>query len=104
MGVHHLSEITSQRIAHGRAPQTPAALIERGTARAQTVISGALADIVAGAGAVKPPVTFGVGEVVNLREPLTWFEPASIETGVTEPDFQPRPTLSPQPQLGFEIR
>lgn len=104
MGVQHLSEITSQLIAHGRAPQTPAAVIERGTTQAQTVISGALADIAARAGAVKPPATLVVGEVVNLREQLAWFEPASIETGATKPDFQPRPTLSPQPQLGFAIR
>lgn len=98
MGVQHLPEIVAQLSAQGRAPHTPVAIIERGTTQAQTVVSGTLADITVRARAVKPPATLVVGEVVNLRERLAWFEPAAIETETTPTDFQPRPAFSPQHQ------
>ncbi len=85
MGVQHLSEITTQLIAHGRAPQTPAAVIQRGTTPAQVVITGTLADIARRAQAIQPPATLVVGKVVKLRQQLAWFESASIKpTGVTQ--------------------
>lgn len=100
MGVEHLSEITSQLIAHGRARHTPAAVIERGTTQAQVVVHGTLADIATRAKAIKPPATLVVGEVVNLRERLAWFESASIEAQTSPTDFQLRPT----PVLDFALR
>ncbi len=75
MGVGHLAEIASQLTAHGRSPQTPAAVIGWGTTAAQVVVQGTLADIAEKAKEVSPPATIVVGEVVNLRQELDWFNP-----------------------------
>lgn len=72
MGVANLPQIVSKLIEHGRNPETPAALIRWGTKPAQEVITTTLAD--APNANVKPPAIFVVGEVVNLREELKWFD------------------------------
>ena len=76
MGVGQLAQITERLIAGGRAPSTPAALIEWGTLPRQRVITGTLGDIVArAAGAeIGPPAVAVVGEAVRLRETLRWFD------------------------------
>jgi len=78
MGLIGLPLICEQLIAHGRAKDTPAALIEQGTTAKQRVISAALADLPAKAAAeqAKAPTLLIVGEVVRLREKLSWFCPS----------------------------
>lgn len=73
-GVKRLPEITAALIAHGRDPQTPAAVIRCGTRPEQQVIAGTLADIAARAVGLSSPVVAVVGNVVSLRERLNWFE------------------------------
>ena len=76
MGVENLPHITAQLIANGRPADTPAAVIRWGTKPEQEVLVttvGAAAEAVAKAG-LKPPAIFIVGEVVNLREQLAWFD------------------------------
>lgn len=77
MGMAHLPEIAKQLVAHGRSPDTPVALIERGTTANQVVVQGRLVDIVSKAGLRNSPVTIIIGDVVNLRQQLNWFDPAS---------------------------
>ena len=72
MGVANLPQIVSKLIEHGRAPDTPAALIRWGTKSAQKVLLTTLAE--APSQKISPPAIFVVGEVVNLREQLRWFE------------------------------
>mgnify|MGYP002624735718 CR=1 FL=1 len=72
MGVANLPQIVDKLIEHGRAPDTPAALIRWGTKPAQEVFVTTLAE--APNVAIEPPAIFVVGEVVNLREQLKWFE------------------------------
>ena len=72
MGVANLPQIVSKLIEHGRAPDTPAALIRWGTKSAQKVLLTTLAE--APSKKISPPAIFVVGEVVNLREQLRWFE------------------------------
>ena len=72
MGVANLPQIVSKLIEHGRAPDTPAALIRWGTKPAQKVLLTTLAE--APSKKISPPAIFVVGEVVNLREQLKWFE------------------------------
>lgn len=72
MGVANLPQIVDKLITHGRAPSTPAALIRNGTRPAQEVIVTTLAE--APNANVKPPAIFVVGEVVNLRDKLKWFD------------------------------
>jgi uroporphyrinogen III methyltransferase/synthase len=76
MGVKNLGQITEALIAHGKSPDTPAALIRRGTTPQQEVIAGTLGTIVELAQARKfsPPAILVVGKVVDLRDTLNWFE------------------------------
>ena len=77
MGVENLDEIASQLIDHGRAPSTPIALTRWATwAGRQETLTGTLADIVErvrSSGFTAPAVTI-VGDVVDLREKLRWFD------------------------------
>ncbi len=76
MGVRQLARNIEQLIHHGRAPHTPAAVIQWGTWPRQRSVSGTLSDIerkVHEAG-IEAPAVFVVGEVVALREKLNWFE------------------------------
>ena len=73
MGVRHLAELTRQLIAHGRAPETPAAVIQQGATPQQRVVVGTLADIAERARSIESPATTVIGEVVALREQLAWF-------------------------------
>ena len=75
MGLDRLPLLTSGLVRHGRDPQTPAACIERGTTPQQRVVVSTLEQLagdVAVAG-LRAPVATVVGEVVRLRESLSWF-------------------------------
>ena len=77
MGLVSLAEICLQLIVHGMDANMPAAVVQQGTTRNQRVVVGTLhtlADLVAAAD-MKPPCLTIVGEVVNLREKLDWFQP-----------------------------
>ena len=76
MGVENLPHITSQLIENGRPASTPAAVIRWGTKPEQQVLVttvGQAAEDVAKQG-IKPPAIFIVGDVVNLRKELAWFD------------------------------
>lgn len=76
MGVGNLSAICKSLMAHGRAPGTPVALIQRGTVSLQKTVTGPLNEIAEKAEreGISPPAIVVVGEVVALREELNWFE------------------------------
>ncbi len=76
MGMKNLSLITANLMEHGRPPQTPVALIRWGTRSEQQVLQGTLADIaeLARHQGFKAPAITVVGEVVNLRQKLAWFD------------------------------
>jgi uroporphyrinogen III methyltransferase/synthase len=76
MGIRTLPDIARNLIEHGRSPDTPAAVIRMGTTAEQRTVTGTLGDIVSRikeAGLTPPAITV-VGEVVRLREALSWFE------------------------------
>jgi uroporphyrin-III C-methyltransferase len=75
MGLHNLPAIVAKLIAHGRSPETPAAVIRRGTTNEQETVIGTLADIVEKSASLKAPTLIIVGEVVELRNQLNWFFP-----------------------------
>ena len=68
--------ITANLIKHGRPPETPAAIIRWGSRPQQKVVVTNLAQAAAAAAqeGIRPPAVFVVGEVVNLREKLAWFD------------------------------
>lgn len=76
MGIKHLRRNMAQLVAHGRPAETPVALVRWGTTPLQQVLTGTLADIAdrAEAAGFKPPALTIVGEVVNLRQQLAWFD------------------------------
>ena len=76
MGVGHLAQIVAQLVDHGKSAATPIALIRWGTRPEQQVVVGTLATIVedvARAGLTSPAIII-VGEVVTMRDTLSWFE------------------------------
>ena len=76
MGIRNLPQIAENLLAHGRAPATPVALIRWGTRPEQEVLVGTLSDIAEKArqASFRAPAITVVGEVVNLRETLRWFD------------------------------
>lgn len=76
MGVEALPEISARLIEHGRAPETPVALVQWGTWTKQQVVTGTLATIVEERerAQLTPPAVCVVGKVVRLREYLRWFD------------------------------
>ncbi|MGF1689094.1 siroheme synthase CysG [Photobacterium japonica] len=73
MGLMNSRDIQLQLIQHGRAPDTPIAIIERGTQRAQKVFKGQLDGLAELAQQAESPSLIVIGEVVNLSEKLHWF-------------------------------
>lgn len=76
MGLVNLHPICSQLLERGREPQTPAALIEKGTTPEQRVITGTLAtlpSLIEGLG-VSAPTLLIIGDVVTLQEQLGWYK------------------------------
>lgn len=76
MGWKNLRFITDKLLANGWDPSAPVALVRWGTLTKQVSVSGRLDNIVeiAEKRGIKPPVVTVVGDVVNLREKLNWFE------------------------------
>lgn len=72
MGVNNLPEICRQLVAHGRAADTPAALVEKATLPEERCITGALGELpsLALRHQVRPPALIMIGEVVSLRSQL----------------------------------
>lgn len=67
MGVQRLAQIAEQLIAHGLAPDTPAAIVRDGTRSSQTVFASGLRNLVLRAPAYGPqPGLLIIGETVQL--------------------------------------
>ena len=75
MGVAQLADISAKLIGHGRAADTPAAIVERATTRQQRVFIGTLGELpeIAQREQVKAPALIVVGGVVKLHDKLNWF-------------------------------
>lgn len=76
MGIERLDSIARQLIDGGANPALPVALVRWATTPRQQTLTGTLADIAAKAAAAgfEPPAVAVIGDVVNLREELNWFE------------------------------
>ena len=75
MGLVGLPVICRELQAHGRAPDTPVALVERATTTEQRVIHATLETLPAIVEQAKPraPTLIIVGSVVSLHHELAWF-------------------------------
>lgn len=108
MGMERLPVIVERLLAAGRGPDTPVALISRGTYPGQRTVTGTLGEI---AGQVerhdlKPPVTIVVGEVVRLRQHLRWFDQGPLSgRRILVPRTREKPGVLAERcrQLGAEV-
>jgi len=77
MGLENVERICSSMKAHGRAADTPAALVEKGTTPTQRVFIGDLDSLpgIIADNEVHAPTLVLVGEVVSLHNKLGWYKP-----------------------------
>ncbi len=76
MGLLGLATICQQLVAHGLPADTPAAVVERATLASQRVIAATLAELpneAQLAGLIGPTLII-VGQVVDLRQRLNWYQ------------------------------
>ena len=76
MALSTAADCCARLMAAGRDPSTPAAAIHWGTTASQRTVVAALSDL---AGAIRatglrPPALLVIGDVVRLRQRLSWFE------------------------------
>jgi len=108
MGLRNLPLIASALVAHGRSADTPAAVVSRGTSGRQQTVVGTLATIAAVAqqAGIKPPALTVIGEVVNARERLQWFERRPLfgrRVAVTQRADLARPLATALRDQGAEV-
>jgi uroporphyrinogen III methyltransferase/synthase len=74
--VNAIGDIATALIAAGRDPQTPVAMTRTGTTTEQETVCSTLEHIAADARAARmtPPAVTVVGDVVSMRDALSWFE------------------------------
>lgn len=76
MGLSTFGKIAAKLMVAGRSPDTPAAAVRWATRSDQEVVVGTLATLsrLIHERGLRPPATIIVGEVVRLRDRLSWFE------------------------------
>jgi uroporphyrinogen III methyltransferase/synthase len=76
MGMKNLPFIVKRLVECGKSEETPVAVIRWGTTERQKAVTGTLKDIVEKVreAGLKAPAIIVIGEVVRLRERLSWFE------------------------------
>jgi uroporphyrinogen III methyltransferase/synthase len=76
MGLSTFGKIAAKLMVSGRSPETPAAAVRWATRPDQDVVVGTLATLprLIHERGLRPPATIIVGEVVRLRDRLSWFE------------------------------
>ena len=76
MGIKNLQSITEKVIRYGRDPHTPVAVVRWASTAEQRTVVGNLENIaeVVRKNNIKPPSLVVIGEVVNLRDTINWYE------------------------------
>ena len=74
MALTTVADCCARLVAAGRDRATPAAAIHWGTTAAQRTVVSTLGDLPAAVAGLRPPALIVVGEVVRLRERLSWHE------------------------------
>ena len=108
MGVTRLAALCRVLIRHGKPAETPAAMVQWGTLPRQRTVLATLADLPgravdAGLGA---PALLVVGEVVQRRSSLAWFEGRPLfgrRIVVTRPEGESDTSAALLEELGAEV-
>jgi uroporphyrin-III C-methyltransferase len=74
MGLHRLKVICKKLIEIGKPKEYPVAVISKGTTPDEKTVVGTLETIYDLAKDLPTPALIVVGEVVRLRDQLSWFE------------------------------
>lgn len=76
MGVGNLEYIMARTLENGMRPDMPVAIISNATRSNQKVLTSTASEVVEAAKAadIKPPSLLVIGEVVDMRTQLNWFE------------------------------
>ena len=76
MGIKNLQSITEKVIKYGRDPKTPVAVVRWASTSEQQTVVGNLENIaeIVRKNNIKPPSLVVIGEVVNLRDTINWYE------------------------------
>lgn len=95
MGTAALPDICRGLLEAGMAPETPAAVLERGTTAAQHRICGTLGTLegICARTTVRTPAIIVVGEVCALADTFSWYEKRPL-AGVTVLVTRPRERIS----------
>jgi uroporphyrinogen III methyltransferase/synthase len=108
MGLSTFARIAEKLIESGRPAETPAAAVRWATRPDQEVVVGTLAtlaELIHQRG-MKPPATIIVGDVVRLRDRLSWFEQLPLfgqRIIVTRPAGQSAGLTSALRDLGADV-
>jgi uroporphyrinogen III methyltransferase/synthase len=107
MGIGNLDKIARKLMDNGRPSDSPVAVIGNGTMPSQRTVTGILANI---SQKVKdadltPPGVIVVGDVVNLRDHLNWFESRPLfgkRILITRPEHQASEFIRALSELGAQ--
>lgn len=101
MGINTLPKITEQLIKHGRAANTPAALIRRGTQPQQQVFRGTLENLaqLVKTHNITPPTLIVIGDVVNQLTEKTLSTPGFLQAD----EYQKRVKNTEEPLLAAAL-
>jgi uroporphyrinogen III methyltransferase/synthase len=96
MTVKNIAEVCKKLIENGRSAETPVAVVRWGTRADQTTLVGKLSNIseIVKERDIKPPAVMVVGDVVKLRDTLSWIE--------KKPLFGQRVLVTREHTHGFE--
>ena len=107
MALSRLQFVCSELVHHGLAATTPAAVVSHASLPSQQVVTGTLADIhplVVAAG-LRPPSLLIIGECVQQRSQLNWFEQLplfGLTIGIARPEDQSHDAAELVTRLGGE--
>ncbi|MEX0638980.1 MAG: SAM-dependent methyltransferase, partial [Balneolaceae bacterium] len=74
MGLKNLEEIARRLIGFGRAPDTPAAVVERASYLNQRTVVGTLSTIGERAEGMESPATIIISPLAAMANDLSWFD------------------------------
>ncbi len=105
MGLTALPKVVESLLAAAMDPETPAAVIERGTTSGQRVVRSTLAKLPQAAidGGIEPPALFIIGKTVRHAATLDWFSKRPLfgeRLGIFKPEAA---LLEPLELAGAEV-
>lgn len=107
MGLHRLETIVNALLKAGKDENTPACVISRATTPLQQTVTAPLINLPAAVtqAELKPPSLIIVGECVQQRETIAWFEKRPLfgkRIGITRSIQQSGPAISRALELGAQ--